>query len=218
MFNPKKRVPATVEFADIGGTGPPAARRRCSTSPRTRTPMPSCTWSGRFATRPSPHVAGRVNPARDAQAMEDELILADLGVAERRLERLEKDLKKTKSAELETRTGPDDPLPRGARERHAAARAGPRRRRAAAAARLPVPLGEAAAGRHQPGRGRCPDVGGSVEQAAEKTGPDGVSVARGDARGRRLREDRARDRGARCRPTRRRSSPTSASRSPASTA
>jgi GTP-binding protein YchF len=42
-----------------------------------------------------------VDPARDAQAMEDELILADLGVAERRLERLEKDLKKAKSADLE---------------------------------------------------------------------------------------------------------------------
>jgi GTP-binding protein YchF len=42
-----------------------------------------------------------VNPARDAQAMEDELILADLGVVERRLERLEKDLKKSKSADLE---------------------------------------------------------------------------------------------------------------------
>src|SRR6185437_8738442 len=38
---------------------------------------------------------------RDAQAMEDELILADLGVAERRLERIEKDLKRGKSAELE---------------------------------------------------------------------------------------------------------------------
>jgi ribosome-binding ATPase YchF (GTP1/OBG family) len=33
--------------------------------------------------------------------MEDELILADLGVAERRLERIEKELKKTRSAELE---------------------------------------------------------------------------------------------------------------------
>ena len=33
--------------------------------------------------------------------MEDELILADLGVAERRLERLEKDLKKTRTADLE---------------------------------------------------------------------------------------------------------------------
>jgi GTP-binding protein YchF len=48
-----------------------------------------------------PHPSGSVNAARDAQAMEDELILADLGVAERRLERLEKDLKKVKNAELE---------------------------------------------------------------------------------------------------------------------
>jgi ribosome-binding ATPase len=42
-----------------------------------------------------------VDPARDAQAMEDELILADLGVVERRLERLEKELKKNKSADLD---------------------------------------------------------------------------------------------------------------------
>jgi ribosome-binding ATPase YchF (GTP1/OBG family) len=48
-----------------------------------------------------PHPAGAVDPARDAQAMEDELILADLGVVERRLDRLDKDLKKNKSSELE---------------------------------------------------------------------------------------------------------------------
>jgi GTP-binding protein YchF len=42
-----------------------------------------------------------VDSARDAQAMEDELILADLGVVERRLERLEKDLKKQKSGDLQ---------------------------------------------------------------------------------------------------------------------
>src|SRR4029077_3032988 len=48
-----------------------------------------------------PRPSGSVDPARDAQAMEDELILADLGVAERRLERLEKDLKKQGTGELE---------------------------------------------------------------------------------------------------------------------
>src|SRR5207302_10442934 len=48
-----------------------------------------------------PHPSGSINPARDAQAMEDELILADLGVAERRIERILKDLKKAKSADLE---------------------------------------------------------------------------------------------------------------------
>jgi ribosome-binding ATPase len=48
-----------------------------------------------------PHPSGSIDPARDAQAMEDELLLADLGVVERRLERLEKDLKKARTADLE---------------------------------------------------------------------------------------------------------------------
>jgi hypothetical protein len=48
-----------------------------------------------------PHPSGSIDPARDARAMEDELILADLGVVERRLERMEKDLKKNKSPELD---------------------------------------------------------------------------------------------------------------------
>ena len=47
------------------------------------------------------HPSLTIDPPRDAQAMEDELILADLGVVERRMERLEKDLKKSKTAELE---------------------------------------------------------------------------------------------------------------------
>ena len=48
-----------------------------------------------------PHPSGSVDPARDGQAMEDELILADLGVAERRLERIDKDSKKARSRELD---------------------------------------------------------------------------------------------------------------------
>ena len=100
MYNPRKRVPATVEFTDIVGAGAqrrPGARRcgrlqeRGRARPRhTRVPRPSVA-----------HPSGSIDPARDAQAMEDELILADLGVAERRLERIEKDLKKGKSAELD---------------------------------------------------------------------------------------------------------------------
>jgi len=41
-----------------------------------------------------PHPAGSVDPGRDTRAMEDELILADLAVAEKRLGRLEQDRKK----------------------------------------------------------------------------------------------------------------------------
>jgi GTP-binding protein YchF len=47
-----------------------------------------------------PHAAGSIDAARDVRTMEDELILADLGVVERRLERLEKDIKKQASPEL----------------------------------------------------------------------------------------------------------------------
>jgi GTP-binding protein YchF len=47
-----------------------------------------------------PHPAGAVDPARDVRTMEEEVILADLGVVERRLERLERDLKKGAIPEL----------------------------------------------------------------------------------------------------------------------
>ena len=153
MYNPRKRVPATIEFTDIVAPGRTGARRRSSTSPATRTPTRSCTSCARFATRRCRIPPASIDPARDAQAMEDELILADLGVVERRLERLEKDLKKNKSTELERER---DLLLRckdGARERPAAARARPRRRRSAAAARLSAALGQAAAARDQPRRG-----------------------------------------------------------------
>jgi len=101
MFNPRKRVPATVEFADIpgrpSGTGADAlldvaAYRNAD----------ALVHVVRAFTDPAvAHAAGSVDPRRDARAMEDELILADLAVVEKRLERIAKDLKKTRTAELE---------------------------------------------------------------------------------------------------------------------
>jgi ribosome-binding ATPase len=48
-----------------------------------------------------PHVEGSVDPLRDIELFEIEMMFSDLAVVEKRLERLDKDLKKTKSAELE---------------------------------------------------------------------------------------------------------------------
>ena len=48
-----------------------------------------------------PHSAGSIDPARDVENMELEMIFADLFQVERRLERLEKDLKKIKDKELQ---------------------------------------------------------------------------------------------------------------------
>ena len=95
------------------------------------------------------HPSGSINPARDAQAMEDELILADLGVAERRLERLEKDLKKSRTADLERERDVRHAVPVGARRGPAAALAGSQGRRSEAAARVSVSVRETAADRHQ---------------------------------------------------------------------
>ena len=48
-----------------------------------------------------PHPAGSVDPQRDIENVELELILSDLAITERRLERLEKDLKKQKNPVFE---------------------------------------------------------------------------------------------------------------------
>src|SRR6266403_2975518 len=101
MYNPKKRVPATVEFTDLampGGTGGAQALVDV-TAYKNADALVHVVRA--FQDPAVAHPTGSVDPAGDAQAMEDELILADLGVAERRLERLEKDLKKGRSAELE---------------------------------------------------------------------------------------------------------------------
>ena len=100
MFNPKKRVPATIEFIDMVAPGRTGAAALVDVAGYKNADALVHVVRA-FRDEAVPHPAGSVNPARDAQAMEDELILADLGVVERRLERMEKDLKKNKSADLD---------------------------------------------------------------------------------------------------------------------
>ena len=100
MYNPRKRVPATVEFTDmIAGARTGAQALVDVAGYKNADALVHVVRA--FRDESIPHPSGSVDPARDAQAMEDELILADLGVAERRLERLDKDLKKSKSADME---------------------------------------------------------------------------------------------------------------------
>ena len=101
MYNPKKRVPATVEFADLAAVGGTSAVKTLVDVVAYKNADALVHVIRAFDDPAVPHASGSIDPARDAQAMEDELILADLGVAERRLERLSKDLKKARSADLE---------------------------------------------------------------------------------------------------------------------
>jgi GTP-binding protein YchF len=100
IYNPRKHVPATIEFTDFIAAGKSGAAALVEVAGyKTADALVHVVRA--FRDESVAHPAGSVAPGRDAQAMEDELILADLGVVERRIERLEKDLKKGKSADLE---------------------------------------------------------------------------------------------------------------------
>jgi GTP-binding protein YchF len=101
MYNPRKRVPATVEFSDMAAAGRAAGAQALVDVAAYKNADALVHVLRAFTDPAVAHPSGAIDPARDAQAMEDELILADLGVAERRLERLEKDLKRARSADLE---------------------------------------------------------------------------------------------------------------------
>ena len=117
LFQPRRLVPATVEFADAPDDSAGAQGLVDVAAYRNADALLHVVRS--FADTSVPHVAGSVDPARDAMTMEDELILADLGVVERRLERISRDLKKGVSGELrgesallaECRTALEDGVP-----------------------------------------------------------------------------------------------------------
>jgi len=101
LFNPRKHVPATVEFADIAGVGGARTGAQALLDVAPFRNADALLHVVRMFRDPSvPHPAGSIDPARDVRTMEDEVILADLGVVERRLERLERDLKKGNNPEL----------------------------------------------------------------------------------------------------------------------
>jgi len=98
LFQPRKRVPATIEFADMAAGRSDAKSLLDVAAYRNADALLHVVRA--FRDPAVPHPAGSIDPKRDVRTIEDELILADLGVVERRLERLEKDLKKTPSADL----------------------------------------------------------------------------------------------------------------------
>jgi GTP-binding protein YchF len=101
LFNPRKHVPATVEFADIAGAGGVRTGAQALLDVAPFRNADALLHVVRMFRDPAvPHASGSIDPARDVRTMEDEVILADLGVVERRLERLERDLKKGSNADL----------------------------------------------------------------------------------------------------------------------
>jgi GTP-binding protein YchF len=99
LFKPKKHTPATVRFVDV-----PGIARGGSESlnvPELRNMDGLAVVVRGFASDAVPHPEGSLDPARDLDLMETELLLNDLSVAGNRLERLGRDLAKRRTAELE---------------------------------------------------------------------------------------------------------------------
>src|SRR3954467_4952935 len=99
QYNPKKLTHAVVEYADVAAIGQEALKETAFlTALRT---VDALAHVLRAFDDPSiPHV-GDIDPLRDIKNVEFDLMVNDLGQIEKRLERLEKDLKKQRTAELE---------------------------------------------------------------------------------------------------------------------
>jgi ribosome-binding ATPase len=99
LFNPRKLVHASVEYADVAAIGKEALKETAYLS-SLRTVDALAHVLRAFDDPAIAHV-GDLDPLRDAKNVDFDLIVSDLGQVESRLERLEKDLKKKKSPELE---------------------------------------------------------------------------------------------------------------------
>ena len=92
-FHPKKITPATIEYVDIGGLKQDRAKDSASLVPLRE--ADALAHVVRLFDDPAiPHPSGSVDPLRDIETLDLELMLNDLEQLERRLERVEKDLKK----------------------------------------------------------------------------------------------------------------------------
>ena len=99
LYNPKKLVHASVEYVDVGAIGQEALKESAYIGHLRQ--VDALAHVVRAFEDPSiPHV-GELDPLRDIKNVDFDLIVSDLGQVEKRLERLEKDLKKMKTAELE---------------------------------------------------------------------------------------------------------------------
>jgi GTP-binding protein YchF len=110
MFHPRKTTPADVKFTDVVGmSGPKEADRKEPISRQTLgfiSTVDALVLVVRAFDNPAvPLLEGTdgVDPVRDVDSVMLELAFSDLGIIERRLERLKAEIPKMKGAERETR-------------------------------------------------------------------------------------------------------------------
>ncbi|MBN2369028.1 MAG: redox-regulated ATPase YchF [Vicinamibacteria bacterium] len=98
MFMPRKTTPATVEYVDVPGVRA-GHGADLADLPALRDTDAFLHVIRMFENAQAPHPEGTIDPKRDDGIVALELLLADLGTVERRIERLDVNIKKTRRAE-----------------------------------------------------------------------------------------------------------------------
>ncbi len=99
IFSPPRTIYAKVEYIDVGAISKETLKENAYLATlRTMDALAHVVRA--FHDESVPHVKGSIDPKRDIADVELEMMLADLGIIENRLERLEKDRKKINNPEL----------------------------------------------------------------------------------------------------------------------
>src|SRR4051794_25181652 len=111
MFHPRKVTPADVQFTDVPGMSA-SAKEKESKEPVSRQTLGFLSTVEALvlvvrafenASVPLPEGSDSVDPLRDVETIMLEMAFSDLGIIERRLERLKGEIPKMKGAERESR-------------------------------------------------------------------------------------------------------------------
>src|SRR6202140_3706374 len=99
LYNPKKLTHTSVEYVDVGAIGQEALKDSAYSAHLRN--VDALAHVVRVFDDPAIPLVGEIDPLRDIKNVEFDLLVSDLGQIEKRLEWLEKDLKKMKTPELE---------------------------------------------------------------------------------------------------------------------
>src|SRR6266567_2248039 len=98
-YNPKKLTHASVEYVDVGAIGQEALKETGYIGHLRN--VDALAHVVRAFDDPSVPLVDPIDPLRDIKNVDFDLMVSDLGQIEKRIERVEKDLKKMKTADLE---------------------------------------------------------------------------------------------------------------------
>ena len=100
MYNPEKFTPAVIEFVDIAGLVKGAAKGEGLGNKFLPTSVkwtPSSMWCAALRTSDIVHVEGSIDPLRDIETINLELIISDMEMLERRIDRGQRRSRATRS-------------------------------------------------------------------------------------------------------------------------